>query len=158
MKKTLSMGLLGAAILLSGCFCKALPRNRSLGHMDLAATNAIFKTEFVAPKGGASFVLAFPAERVNSGAFCSHPDWPLSVLLQIRMPTTDPTFLLSKEFGTNDFQFTNWHSPATSILFTWDLWSPGVFREGKTYELVLSAKQPVPALGTAEVFLHWMDE
>jgi len=158
MKKMLNLGLLGVAILLCGCFCKAVPRNRSLGHFDLAATNATFMTEFVAPKGGASFVFVFPAEKVSSGAFCSHPDWPLNVLLQIRTPTTDPSFLLSKEFGTNDFQFTSWHSPATSILFTWDLWPPGVFREGKKYELVLTAKRPVPELGTAEVFLHWIDE
>lgn len=145
-----------AAISLCGCFCKAVPRHRSLGHLDLTQTNSTFRTTFVAPKGGASFVLAFPAEKVASGPFCSHPDWPLEVSLQIRTPK-DPSFLLSKDFGRTDFQFTSWHTPATSLLFNWDVW-PGIFTEGKEYELSLSMKRVVPELGTVEVYLHWVDE
>jgi len=79
------------------------------------------------------------------------------VSLKISKPS-DSSFVLAKDFGPNEFQFTSWHSPATSILFNWDLWTPGLFREGKEYGILLTVKKSAPELGTAEVFLHWVED
>jgi hypothetical protein len=131
-----------------------IPSKAAVGKLNLEQAGANLQVRFVPPKRLSSITLLFPKPMQDSGEFCAHPGFPLSV--RVRVAETNGTSIINELVTKDQMQWTSWHH-GPSLLLMLHGWLGEHLNRDREYDLTVTVDSAVADLGQADVFLHWMD-
>ena len=156
MKQITIQVLLVSALFLNGCrIVKDVPTKKKLIEFNCSENNKEVSTNFICPEKGIGFTLVFDDGRGDKRDFCSHPDWPLYIILEVYEPE-DKQPAYKSEYDKNKMVFTSWHNNSTSVL----LEDNSVFKQlspNKEYKISLQIIKSDPNLGVSSLYIHWFE-
>ena len=135
---------------------KAVPQYKPIASIDTSRQDANLDIDFVYPEEFLGFTLVFEDDSGDTRDFYSNPNWPLIIEIEI-VDKRNNQQVIKATLDKTKMEFTNWHTPSTSLFLELDRKLISNLCFGEEYQLLFKVLQPNIEVGTCTIFIHWFE-